>query len=232
MCRFRLIRVAETKKIYYHKKGNEGENMFKGLPNLKINPNKNVIQKNIQKKTETKIYHSPQDTVRKKLMVDLNKLEIDRKSDIKTNTKIDNFNRDFNGNDNGNDFNNNLILDGYNYSYKKLSYLYRNGKLTKDQLLDLKAQKQGFKNHYDRVLMRYMEVVKNYKVKNLDGSFKDAKEKHRLFKQMKSMESFLRQKEIEKEAGLNRLNELNRSNELNCIQHVPMSTMKGCCYYC
>lgn len=186
-----------------------------GLPNVKLNSNKsnNVNQ--------TKMYHSTQDTVRKKMMIDLNKLENDRKTVVKNNEPYSNrefnreFNRDFNGNGNGN-----LILDGYRYSYAKLSYLYKSGKLTKEQLLDLKAQKQGFKNHYERVLMRYMEVVKSYKYKNTYDLFKDAKEKHRLFKQMKSMESFLRQKEIEKEVGLGRNYD---------TLHITTHTMEGCC---
>lgn len=209
-----------------------------GLPNVRLNLNKN--SGNTQKKLETKTYHSTQDTLSRKIMVDLNKFENDRKVDIKTDIKSDKkanelyINRSYNGNgnngnvnSNGNDhFNDNLILDGYKYSYARLSYLYKTGKLTKEQLLDLKAQKQGFKNHYERVLMRYMEVVKSYKFKNVNESFKDAKEKHRLFKQMKAIEGFLREKEREKEDGLNGLNELTRNRD---IHHIPMSAIEGCC---
>lgn len=211
-----------------------------GLPNVRLNSNKN--NGNTQKKTETKMYHLSQDTLNRKIMVNLNKIENNRKVDIKTDIKTnelhlngngnDYLNRNYNGNGNGNNgngndhFNDNPILDGYKYSYARLSYLYKSGKLTKEQLLDLKAQKQGFKNHYERVLMRYMEVVKSYKFKNINESFKDAKEKHRLFKQMKAIEGFLREKEREKEAGLNGLNELNRKRD---IQHIPMSAIEGCC---
>jgi uncharacterized protein YifE (UPF0438 family) len=222
-------------KIYRNKKGNEGENMLKvGLPNVRFNHNNS----NIQKKAETKIYHPSQDTVRKKLMIDLNKIENERKIDIKkiedkdvvrVKSNESHLNRDFDRNFDrncDNSFNNNLVLDGYKYSYARLSYLYRTNKLTKERLLDLKAQKQGFKNHYERVLMRYMEVVKSYKFKTVDGSFKDAKEKHRIFKQMKSMEGFLRQKEIEKEAELNGSSELSHNRNM---LHVPMSAVEGCC---
>lgn len=198
-----------------------------GLPNVRLNSNNRSITR-----TEIKKYHPPQplqDTVRKNIMVDLNRIENDRlennkKVDIKTNEL--HLNRDFSSNnDNGNRYSvgnenyaDNKISDGYRYSYARLSYLYKNGKITQEQLWDLKAQKQGFKNHYERVLMRYMEVVKSYKFKSIDGSFKDAKEKHRLFKQMKAMEGFLREKERERESELN-----------HAALHIAMPTMEGCC---
>lgn len=82
-------------------------------------------------------------------------------------------------------------IDAKKYSYTSLSSLNRRKIITNDEYLDAKAVKAGFKSHYERVLTRYSEVLRQLK----SNCFRNAKEKSKILMRVRGMEKYL--KEVE-----------------------------------
>ncbi len=170
-------------ELILNKKGDEMELVppLQRKNGIKNNKNKHVNNgktTNFIKDKNVKIYHPPKDELREKMIEDL--------------SLHNNGNRNVMSISPASEIVSSLI------SYAKLANLRKKGKLSKEEYLNAKAIKAGFKDQYERVLTRYSECVKLYK----ENNFKNAKDRSKMFGRMHAMEQYLKKAEKLKEKSV------------------------------